>query len=134
MLLRRFSAVSAAVILMSAMAFAQAPKSVAGSWDGTLSFIKDGQVMDTDPVHLILKQDGVTVTGSGGPNAERQFPISKVKYASAKDVTTLAFEVDATTVVIAFDLKLTDGMLKGTATGDRRGEKQTATVELKLVK
>ena len=121
-------------LLVSLLAQAPAPTSVTGSWEGTLSFFKDGQIVDTDPVYMVLKQDGGTLTGTAGPNAGRQFAISKVKFNAAKDVTTMQFEVDAGSLVIWFDLKLANGVIKGTASGDKNGETQTAQVELKSVR
>ena len=137
-MLKKLTAVFAAVFLVSSVFLAeQAPAPLTGNWDGTLTFMKDGKVADTDPAYLVLKQDGKTVTGTAGPNAERQFPLTKVKFDLAKDakeVTSLAFEVDAGSLVIWFDLKHVNGVLKGTATGERGGDKQVATVEFKLVK
>ena len=124
-----------ALTLMPPVASAQTATSVAGNWEGTFTFMKDGKVMDTDPVHLKIKQEGTAVSGTGGPNADRQFPMEKVKYASAKGVTTLSFQVTAPNqLTIAFDLKLGDGTLKGTAVGTRDGETNNAVVELKLLK
>ena len=129
------AALMCALTLMLPVAFAQSATSVAGNWEGTFTFMKDGKVMDTDPVHLKVKQEGMTVTGTGGPNADRQFPMEKVKYTSAKGVTTLSFQVTAPNqLTIAFDLKLGDGTLKGTAVGTRDGETNNAVVELKLLK
>ena len=112
----------------------QAPASVTGTWEGTFSFFRDGQLVDTDPVSMVLKQDGATLTGTAGPNAGRQFPITKVKFKAAKEGTTMAFEVEAGSLVLWFDLKLENGIIKGLASGEKNGEKQTAQVELKPVK
>lgn len=120
-------------LLVSLLAQAPASATVTGAWEGTLTFVKDGQVVDTDPVHMVLKQDGVTLTGTAGPNAGRQFPISKVKFNAAKEGAAMQFEVDAGSLVIWFDLKLANGVIKGTATGDKSGEKTTAQVELKRI-
>ena len=140
-MLRRMTAVAVALVLVAPIAslgaFSGQAKavSVVGNWEGTLTFMKDGVVADEDPIFFSLKQDGSTVTGTAGPSAERQFPIAKVKSATTKEGPTVGFEVTAGNLVIWFDLKLTEGKLTGTATGERAGEaKQTATVEAKLVK
>ena len=128
-------AVITPIASVGVMASQAKPASVAGNWEGTMTFTKDGAVVDTDEVFFTLKQDGSVVTGTAGPSAERQFPIAKVKSGTTKEGPTVAFEVNAGSLVIWFDLKLTEGNLKGTATGERTGEaKQTATVEAKLVK
>ena len=136
MLFRRLSAALAIFVVASSAALGQtqAPVSVTGNWEGTLTFKKDGQTVDTDELYAVLKQEGAVVTGTAGPNAERQFPITKVKFATPKEGPTLSFEVTAGTLVIWFDLKLVDGVIKGTATGVRDGDKQTAEVELKRLK
>lgn len=46
---------------------------VSGKWAGTLTRA-DGH---DGPAYMVLKQEGNTVTGSGGPNAERQYTITK---------------------------------------------------------
>ena len=144
-MLRRLTAVAVALTLISpiaslgALASQTKAASVAGNWEGTMTFTKDGAVDDTDEVFFTLKQEGSVVSGTAGPSAERQFPIAKVKSATTKEGPTVAFEVNAGSLVIWFDLKLVEGKLKGTATGERTGErsgepKQTANVEAKLIK
>ena len=96
--------------------------------------MKDGQVVDDDPVYFVLKHEGAVLTGTAGPNAERQYPIAKGKATTTGEVTAISFEVAAGTLIITFDLKLGGGELKGTAAGDRDGEKQTATVSVKPVR
>ena len=139
MLLRKATAALAALALAvsipSVLLASQAkPAGISGAWSGTLVFMKDGQVVDDDPVYFVLKHEGAAVTGTAGPNAERQFPIAKGKTATTSDGTTITFEVTAGTLVINFDLKFVNGELKGSAVGDKDGQKQTATVSLKPVK
>ena len=47
-----------------------------GSWSGTMQMTRDGETRD-DSAHLVLKQNGTEVTGSVGPNADKQLPITK---------------------------------------------------------
>ena len=140
-MLRKMSAILTAAVLASSTLLAQSqapasnPTSLTGTWVGTIWPMKDGQVVDDDPVCFVLKQEGNVVSGTAGPAPERQFPITKVKLGKEKDVTTLGFEVDANGLVIWFDLKLENGMLKGMGSAKREGgEPQTAKVELKLSK
>jgi len=44
---------------------------VTGTWTGTLTRTSEGGGQPS-PAHLILKQEGITLTGSGGPNACEQ--------------------------------------------------------------
>ena len=86
--------------------------------------MKDGQVVDDDPVYLVLKHEGAVLTGTAGPNAERQFPIAKGKAATSSAGTTITFEVTAGALVINFELKLVSGELKGSAVR-RQGRRKT---------
>jgi hypothetical protein len=134
MVLRKIAAVLTAVVLASsaALAFQTASPNVTGTWSGTLTFAADGGKVES--AYMVLKQEGTTVSGSAGPNADRQYAIEKVKFVSTKEGTTLGFTVPAGSLVIVFDLKLVEGKLKGTAVGDREGDRRTADVELKTVK
>lgn len=110
-----------------------APSTVTGTWSGVLTF-KDGQSRE-EYIHAVLKQDGAVVTGTAGPDADRQFRILKGKTATAKDVTSLTFEVIVDNVLTSLDLKLAEGVLKGAAAIEGEdGVRHTATAELKPVK
>lgn len=139
MLLRTATAALAALVIAhsipsAALASQAKPTGITGAWSGLLVVMKDGQVVDDDPIYLVLKHEGAVVTGTAGPNAERQFPIAKGKATTTSDGTTITFEVTAGTLVINFELKLVSGELKGSAVGDKDGEKQNATVSLQAVK
>ena len=41
-----------------------------------MQMTRDGETRD-DSAHLVLKQNGTEVTGSVGPNADKQLPITK---------------------------------------------------------
>jgi hypothetical protein len=111
-----------------------AQSTVTGTWTGMLTFKGDAQRQE-EYVHAVLKQDGAVVTGTAGPDADRQFRILKGKATAAKDVTTLTFEVIVDNVLTSFDLKLADGLLKGTATSEGEdGVRHVGTAGLKPVK
>jgi hypothetical protein len=112
------------VLLFSAVALLA---DVTGKWSGSFDVSgPDGQVHN-DTALLNLKQDGNTLTGTAGPNEEDQKNIRAGKI----DGNKIAFEVpleDGT--VIKFDLLLADEHLRGTASGEREGEKMTAKLDV----
>lgn len=49
---------------------------VTGTWSGQVAMTR-GSETKAEPAHLVLKQAGAEVTGTVGPNAERQHRITK---------------------------------------------------------
>lgn len=124
-----------ATMIASRILAAQSPTpatpNVSGAWRGAL-VLKSGSETHSDPFYVVLKQDGDTVTGTAGPDADRQFRIRNGKAASGKDTTTVTFELIVDGVHMTVELKLFEGALKGTATMEGEdGQRETATVELK---
>jgi hypothetical protein len=127
-----------AVLIASRMLAAQTPApgtpGVTGAWTGTVVFKVDGETHE-DSFHAVLKQDGTTLTGTAGPDADRQYRINNGKVITAKDITAVTFEVIVNGVHTALDLKLVDGALKGTATIEGEdGHRYAANVDLKAAK
>ncbi|HUB83249.1 MAG TPA: hypothetical protein VMB03_30820 [Bryobacteraceae bacterium] len=58
------------LFLCFALAFAAAAADVSGKWSGT--FAPDNG--DNGSAYVILKQNGATITGSGGPDENAQWP------------------------------------------------------------
>ena len=75
----------------------------------------DGETKQ-DHAFMNLKQNGDEITGTAGPNEERQWPISKGKIEGDK----ITFEVQTDEPILKFDLRLIDGHLKV-----RQGAKRT---------
>jgi len=100
-----------------------------GKWSGAFDITKSSGETEADSAYLDLKVNGTTVTGTAGPNQEKQWTIRKGKLEGDK----LTFEVvteDGGS--IAFDLALTEDALRGSAIGTGNGgEKMTAKVNLK---
>jgi hypothetical protein len=95
-----------------------------GKWSGT--FKVDGGD-HTVPQLFILKQQGKTLTGSGGPNAGEQYPIengrvegSDIKFELTTGEWKFEYTVKQTQDSLAGDLKLT-------SVGDSRTAKVTLT-------
>ena len=103
---------------------------VSGQWSGTFEFKKEDGETKSEPVFMILKQEGNKLTGSGGPNESEQHPIKDGKVEGDK----ITFAVETGKMTIWFDL-----MAKGDQiTGDMKGEensgvKRSARLSIKRV-
>jgi hypothetical protein len=85
---------------------------VTGRWSGTFTFtLPDGKTAD-DTVHLVLKQNGGTITGTAGPNSEQQAPIAKGTITGNK----ILLEVPVPDGTFKFDVTLEGEHLKGDVT------------------
>src|SRR5262249_44094673 len=104
------------------------PADVSGKWSG--SFKPDNEE-GTLPLFLILKQDGASLTGSGGPAETEQHPLQNGKVAGDRVV----FEVPAGKGTFYFDLKFTGDEITGGLQMKRDdGESRTAKVTMKRAK
>jgi hypothetical protein len=127
-----------AVLIASRILAAQSPApgtpGVTGAWTGSVVSKTDGETRQ-DPFHVVLKQDGGALTGTAGPDADRQYRINNGKVTAAKDTISLTFEVIVNGVHLALDLKLVDNALKGAAAIEGEdGHRYTANVDLKAAK
>lgn len=95
-----------------------------GTWTGEL-LRDDGH---PGPAHLVLKQDGSKLTGSGGPNAGEQYAIQN---GSASPDGELTFEIAREESVMKFKLRLSGDEIKGDVTRQHEGQTQTAKLSVK---
>ena len=58
------------LFLTAVLAFSASAADISGKWTG--SFVPDSR--DGGSAYVILKQSGTTITGSGGPDANEQWP------------------------------------------------------------
>jgi len=108
------------LLAVSAMA-----SDLTGKWSGT--FRVDGGDHNV-PQLFILKQEGNTLTGSGGPNAGEQYPIENGKIEGDE----ARFELTTGEWKFAYDLKHTSpdaliGQLKLQRVNDSRNAKVSLT-------
>jgi hypothetical protein len=115
MLAHRVPAFVAAILLAISPVLALQEKvpDLTGTWTGKFSVVSQGEKQES--AHVILKQTGSELSGSIGPSAERQQAINKGAVVTSKDGTVVTFDTGRPGHVIAFELKLADGTLKGTA-------------------
>jgi hypothetical protein len=112
----------AIVFLLAASAMAG---DLTGKWSGT--FKVDGGDHNV-PQLFILKQQGKTLTGSGGPNAGEQYPIENGRI----DGDEVRFEITTGEWKFAYDLKQTvpdalKGDLKLQSVNDSRNARVSLT-------
>lgn len=114
-----------AVLAFSALAAFGADAS--GKWSGTFIINADGEIKD-DSILLNLKQSGSVITGSGGPNEEKQFPITTGKIEGNKIVLNVQAEHD---LMIVLTLQMDGDHITGDAKADDGEHKMTAKIDAK---
>jgi hypothetical protein len=111
-----------------AVVFAALPlaaSDVSGKWSG--KFVDTQDESKSEPVFMILKQEGSQLSGSGGPTEDEQHPMQNGKVEGDK----LTFEIPTGKGTIYFDLKATDNEIKGEMKRTRADGTDTARLSLK---
>ena len=135
----RFATVLIAVLMLAPAVFAA--EDLTGKWGGSFVITMDGQPPREDVVHMVATHKGTELTGTVGPNPDRQWTILNGKVATTKvegkEVTKITFEV----VVdgdgghkAQFDLALIGDHLKGTAKAEGDGHVMSVAVDMTRVK
>ena len=102
---------------------------VSGKWSG--SFKVEGGDHHDVPQLFVLKQQGHTLTGSGGPNAGEQYPIEDGRI----DGDAVQFELTTGEWRFTYDLKSVESdSLRGTIRLESPDDRRTANVSLTRVK
>ena len=120
----------AALMLITAPAPAHAqtgkPATLTGKWTGTLTrTAPDGRTQSIDFM-FDLTQKGKVLTGTVGPNAERQWPIEKGTVDGGK----ISFRVQQPDGPLrTFTLKLVKDRLEGEMLAEMNGQSFTAKVD-----
>jgi hypothetical protein len=109
------------------VALSPAAIDVSGKWSGKFVDLQDEA--KSEPVFMILKQEGSQLSGSGGPTEDEQHPIQNGKVEGDK----LAFEIPTGKGTIYFDLKATDTEIKGEMKRTRGDRTDNARLSLKRV-
>jgi hypothetical protein len=100
---------------------------VTGKWSGSAAVQTPDGPKDATAA-FVLKQSGAEVTGTAGPNAERQAPIQNGKIADGKMTFELATPDGA---VIKFDLTVDGDRMKGEANAEASGQRMNIKLDLK---
>ena len=118
----------AAAILLATIAPAQAQtRTLTGKWTGTLTrTAPDGRTQSIDWMSD-LTQKGKVLTGTSGPNAERQWPLEKGTVVGDK----VTFQVQQPEGPMrTFTLTLVKDRLQGEMLAELKGQSFTAKVDL----
>jgi hypothetical protein len=118
----------ALVVLTMAPAQAQTTKDLTGKWTGTMTrTAPDGRSQQIDWM-LDLTQKGKVLTGTAGPNAERQWAIEK---DGAVDGGKVKFRVQQPDGPLrTFTLALVEGRLQGEMLAELNGQSFTTKVDV----
>ena len=99
---------------------------VSGTWEGTFKISMPDGTTNNDGVHLILKQDGTKLTGTGGPSADRQLPISNGSVAG----NAVRFEIATPDGgSFRFDVALQNDRLQGDVSRTLNGQSMNAKMD-----
>ena len=112
------------ILLLTFAAFSLMAADATGTWTGTLTVPDKG---DPGPALLVLKQEGVKLTGTAGPDANERHAIENGKAENGN----ITFEIPRENGVMKFTLKQEGDEIKGDITRERDGEKQTAKLAVK---
>ena len=102
-----------------------------GKWSGSFDITNSDGETKADTAYMDLKEKAGGVTGTAGPNSEKQWALQKGKLDGQK----LTFEVPMEDGgVLVFELTFDGSSIQGTCTGTGNGgEKMSAKVNLKPV-
>ena len=116
-----------AVFLLTIVpAQAQTKPTLTGKWTGTMTRTAPDGTSQTIPWMLDLTQKGKVLTGTAGPNAERQWAIEK----GAVDGDKITFRVQQPDGPMrTFTLKLVEDRLQGEMLAELDGKSFTAKVD-----
>jgi hypothetical protein len=119
---------AAIAVLLFSVAHAPAQgTNLTGKWTGTLTrTAPDGMTQSID-VMFDLTQKGKALTGTAGPNAERQWPLEK----GAVDGANVTFRVQQPDGPMrTFTLKVVKDRLQGEMLAELKGQSFTAKVDV----
>jgi len=116
-------------LVFTLSAFVVRAAELTGKWSGSFDITNSEGETKADTAYMDLKETGGAVTGTAGPNAEKQWSLQKGKLEGQK----LTFEVTMEDGgVLAFELTFDGASIQGSCTGTGNGgEKLSAKVNLK---
>lgn len=101
---------------------------ISGKWTGSFEAQNNEGEKKSEPVFMILTQEGDKLTGSGGPNEGEQHSFQNGKIEGDK----VSFEITlGNGGTIYFNLTVTGDEIKGDMKRAREGREQTAKLSLK---
>lgn len=128
--MRGITAVLFVLLLLAAPGAAQ--ENLTGKWSGSFTMTGPDGTSREQSIELNLTHKGKDLTGTAGPDAERQWTITKGVVAG--DTATFQVQENVDGPVIAITLTLTKGRLIGDASGEDGGRKLSAKIDAGRVK
>lgn len=111
--------------------FALQAAELTGKWSGSFDITNSDGETKADTAYMDLKETGGTVSGTAGPDSEKQWSLRKGKLDGQKLTFEVAMEDGG---VLAFELTFDGTSIQGSCTGTGNGgEKLSAKVNLKRV-
>jgi hypothetical protein len=104
---------------------------VSGKWSGSFDITGPDGETKADTAFLNLKQEGGKITGTAGPNEEKQFEIKTGRIDGDKIALEVVMDDGG---VMTFDLALADDHIKGNVKGQMGDETMTAKLDVTRVK
>jgi len=102
---------------------------VTGKWSGSFDITNSEGETKADTAYMDLKETGGAVTGTAGPDSEKQWSLRKGKLEGQKLTFEVAMDDGG---VLAFELTFDGTSIQDTCTGTGGGgEKMSAKVNLK---
>ena len=120
-------------LLAAALVLFAADGNVSGKWSGSFSITAPDGTNQDGTAFMILKQEGAKITGTGGPDEDRQWTLEKGTINGNK----ITFEVKSTEdgTVFKCDLVLEGDHLKGPISAVAPdGQSMAAKADLSRVK
>jgi len=114
------------ILVVSALSLCAAD--LTGKWAGTVEVKHDGE-SKTEPALVILKQTGMALTGSGGPNESEQHEMRNGKVDGNKVTFEIALNEER---VMYFNLTATDDQIEGEVRAKAKSGEGNDTARLSL--
>ncbi|MBI1792253.1 MAG: hypothetical protein HYR60_32420 [Acidobacteria bacterium] len=114
-------------LLISAVAMGA---DVTGNWSGSFEYKSPEGEAKSEPCYMVFKQEGAKLSGSGGPSADRQWPMQNGKV----DGDRLTFEISNEGRNMSFELTTSGDQVEGEGKMSREGQTRIAKFTLKRVK
>ena len=124
--MRKLNTVIGLIALLGGSLFAG---DATGKWSGTFTASAPNGEKNEGPALVILKQSGAQVTGTAGPNAERQSEIREGKV----DGDSVNFKVPIDDAIAVVQLRMDGDQMTGQLTVETPDGKVTGKIALKRV-
>lgn len=117
------------VLMFTVSAFVVRAAELTGKWSGSFDITNEQGETKADTAFMDLKESAGSVTGTAGPNSDKQWSLRKGKLDGEKLTFEVAMEDGG---LLVFELTYDGTSIQGTCTGTGgEGEKLSAKVNLK---